>query len=214
MKMKSVGVLCAFFLGGLGGCATNVVEMPDFKPAAADKRVNIVDARPDIEKKSEFLSLLITQCDYGIRRIGDEVTRPSRIELLQSDLSQALGQGIHGKSLRLTHYTIFLNMGATLRRNTYGTNSGLVTSIMEGMGSRCSREQTSGGWYASSELTAPYSPIIIEISVLVDGVEKSIRMVYSPAKELDMKFSDPLAGKTLFDAMRKANRALADRINS
>lgn len=88
----------------------------------------------------------------------------------------------------------------------------MIPAIMEGMGSKCSNAETTAGWYGSSEITTPYSPIIVELNASLEGKQYVVRSIYSTSREFPGAFGEPEAAKALFEAMRKATSALANQL--
>lgn len=207
-------LLVPAFVGLITGCASQVAVLDGYQPVDAAIDLRIVDSRPEKEKSSELMSLLITSCDYGIRRLGDETTVPPRMVLLRNDLVRSLGVAAHGKVLTVSHYTIHYNNAAALRGSIYGPGVGLVAAAMQSMGSNCPREKTAEGWYAASELNSPHSPLIVEIVASIDGQQHTVRSIYAPPREFGGRFGEPDAARELFESIKRANTALSESIKS
>lgn len=79
-----------------------------------------------------------------------------------------------------------------------------------GFSIRDERPETETG----TEVTTPFSPIVIEIAVAIDGKEFSVRNVYSPEKEIDPAFGNPESASALFAAIRKASGLLVNSIRA
>lgn len=206
-NLAAAVIVCA-----LAGCASPVVVLSEFRPAENAAKLQIVDARPEKERSTEFISLSITNCDYGIRRLGDETPVPSRLVVLQSDLVRSLGTSAYGKVVTVAHYTIHSNSGAALRASVYGAKPGIIATVMEPIGSNCPKEKTSEGWYSADELNAPHSPIIIEIEASFEGQTHMIRSVYAPPVEFLGRFSEPVGTRALIEAINRAHAALSESI--
>jgi len=195
------------------GCATQVAVLQGFEPSDNNAGLTIVDARPAAEKTSEHLSRLITSCDYGIDRLGDEATQPAKMALLQHDLVRLLGDRAKGMTISVSHYTVHINKSRQLRKSVFRPNEGLIKDLMEPIGKDCPREKMTGGWYTASEVSTPHSPVIIEITANVDGKAHAVRTVYSPPEMFGI-IQAPAAARMIFQAIRQANDALADRIKA
>jgi hypothetical protein len=197
-------------------------------PATADDvsaspGVSVADARKASELKTGTLSNWITSCDYGIRRLGDDGEGPPKLVLLKQDLDAALPAALAGKTLTISKYAVFVNVSAALRRGTYGSNPGIVGAVMSGMGSNCSREGTTDGWYGATEVTSVFSPIVVEVEATLDGKAFSARIVYSPDYETEGEFGErfwsgghfkPEALAALTLALHRANAALAEQLRN
>lgn len=201
-----------FGASALSGCVSQVALLPDWQAEKAIVPFEIVDQRPDLERKSGSLSLLITSCDYAIRRMGDERTVPNRVDLLKRDLGQALSAPLAGKRIELKQYTVYLNKSAAMRDQVYGDKKGLIPAAMESMGSKCSKEETTAGWFAASEVTNPYSPFVVDIEVSIDGESYASHFVYSPPQEISSGTGEPASAQAIFEALRLANERLIKEI--
>ncbi len=183
--------------------------------AAEPAPLVVLDQRPSEEQKTSWLSLMITSCEYGIRRIADEKDAPSRMDGLKADLQAALGAQLAGKTVTVTRYGSYFNTGAYNRGITYSKFGGLIPEAMSKMGSKCSREDTKAGWYQASEVANLNSPIVVELTASVDGKAHETRSVYSPESELNPFFSkDEKAPAALAAALKKANAALIAQIEA
>jgi len=203
----------SFLLVFAYGCASKPAVLDGFETRPTQVSFQVVDERPEGEKSWERLSGLITSCDYEIHRVGDDQTVPSRMDLLRQDLELALGTRLSNTALTVSSYRIFLNAGARVRNGVVDTFGGVVAPIMAGMGSNCSKEETTDGWYAASELTRPTSPFIIEIEAKFEGHSYSVRTVYSPEVQINgFKLDDPPAATALFQAMHQANARLTEEM--
>ncbi len=196
------------------GCATQVAVLQGFEPSANDTSLTVVDARPAQEKTSEHLSRLVTSCDYGIDRLGDEATQPARMRLLQHDLVRLLGDKAKGMTVTVSSYTVHVNNARLLRTMVYGTNQGLIADMMEKMGKECPREKMTGGWYAAAEVNSQYSPVIVEITAQAGGKTHTVRTVFAPAEMVGVSIQAPKTADVIFRAMRKATDTLAAQINN
>jgi hypothetical protein len=194
----------------LSGCLKQTAVIPHFTDRERAEDVRVIDARPASDKDDHFLSLLVWSCDYSIRRIGDNRTVPSRMKLLQRDLSDRLGAHAHGQTVTVTRYVAYLNQRQENRKDL--GNYGPVGSLFKAAGSSCTKEKTSGGWYSPEEISTPNSPIVVEIEASMDGQTHAVRAVYSTSTELYGAFGEPAEAEALFAAMRKATDALAEQL--
>jgi hypothetical protein len=180
-----------------------------FTASADSQRISLVDQRPAGEKKKGMGSLSITNCNYGVSRVADDLTAPDRMTLLRNDLAMALGAQLEGKPIVVKHYGLYVNNAVGLRGLVYKPYTGAIPGVMEGIGASCPPEKMDGGWYGPEELTTPYSPVIAELAVEVDGKPYAVRAVVSPDQAFRMKPKDPVYAALLFDAMRKVAGSLA-----
>lgn len=61
------------------------------------------------------------------------------------------------------------------------------------------------GWFEPDDVTTPYSPFIVQITLTIDGQTHSVRGVYSPDRELSAAFGVPDTAAAVFAAIRKAD---------
>ncbi|HET7810883.1 MAG TPA: hypothetical protein VFL16_09935 [Steroidobacteraceae bacterium] len=183
----------------------------------------VVDSRPRADKKNGSLSQTAIDCDYAVYRFGDKRTDPTRLSYLHDYLVVLFGQQLHGKSLEVTRYAMYLNSAAIrlaeLRGHSgagVGPGGAPVYSDYPFelvMGSRCAPEKMRGGYYAASEVTTNFSPVVIEIEATYEGHKLRVRTVHSPARELHIwEIDSPEESAEYFAALRDANAELAERI--
>lgn len=189
----------------ISGCASQTAVLSGYTKPAATAPFEIVDKRPAEERDRKFMSLIITSCNYGVRQVGDTDVVPDRITLLREDLNAAMGEQLAGKSLVVSHYGLHFNNAQALRNGAAQANSGLIVDMMKDIGTRCKREEMKAGWFEPDDVTTPYSPFIVEITLAVDGKTHTVRSVFSPDKEVSPAFGDPETAKALFAAIKKAN---------
>jgi hypothetical protein len=192
----------------LSGCLSQNAVLRDYTKPSAAVPFQIMDSRPAAEREGKLMSLLITSCNYGVRQVGDKNLTPDRITLLSEDLNAAMGAELAGKSLELKRYGVHLNVAQVLRNNASGANPGLIVGMLKDVGTRCKREEMEAGWFEPDDVTTPYSPFIIEITLAVDGKTHSTRSVYSPDEEMSPALGDPATTAALFAAIKQANGKL------
>ena len=191
------------------GCTGTPAVLEGFQPPAAQSAA-IVDARVEQDKQSERLSGLITSCDYGIYRVGDDQISPGRLDLLKRDLASTMGDRLTNHTLTISRYDIFYNnreaqLEVLTRWFPWWPDGPRDPSriVMMTMMGNCSKADMTGGWYQRSEAPNATSPVIVEIEASLDGKPYTVRSVYSP--ETDYIGATP---GLAFDAMHKANAAL------
>lgn len=195
-------------------------------PAAveAPPTFRLSDQRPKNERKLFGSSSFIFSCDAGVFGLGDKHVS-GRFELLQAQLQDSLGERLQGKEISVLHYSVFLNAQARLRGDAiavgWGT-AGVSRSPDEtARSSPCPRDKMKGGWFAGSEISTPFSPIVVEIEVTMDGRTYKGRSVHSPLRELPLTsnivhrnaFKSPEEVEALRIAMTKANADLVNHLS-
>ena len=212
MQLRIGAALAATLV--LFGCFKTAM-IPDFMEVR-NSPFEFVDARPARDKQSEFLSLSTSSCDFAIRRLGDDVSRPSKMDILHRDLVAGLGTQLTGKTIRVTHYAIYLNRHATAvgsAREFYEVN-GAAGALATGAlaPSECTKDKVSGGWYEPSELTSMNPPTVVELEINVDGKAFAARAVYSERMFGNGVFSAAQDTAVILDAISLANAKLIDNL--
>jgi hypothetical protein len=202
----AIAVMLAVIAFGAAGCASQVAIVKDFHDEPAG--ITVVDKRANPEK-SEWLSQWVGSCDTGIRRLGDEVTVPSRIAILQRDLRLGLGGQYAGASLTVSKYSIFFNMSQVIQKSNPGAG-GLIGALL--IASNCSKEKTTDGWYDPQETTNFNSPLVVEIETELEQKPYSTRAVYSPPTDISAAFGGKAESEALFAAIAKAHASLVEQI--
>lgn len=122
VKERVGGVLLLAAAVTLGGCATSTKYALEQQPTTASPRINIVDMRSPDQKRAEVMSMSITNCWYGVYRVGDEQTEPPRLPYIASALAAKLGPEFAGKTLRIESLEVFNNWQAALRPSSRNTD--------------------------------------------------------------------------------------------
>ena len=193
----------------LSACGTKPVVLEGYQDHPSPVNFKIVDSRPALDKTSERLSAWVTSCNYEIHRIGDEQTVPSRLAILQRDLEEALGNKLRNATMTVTQYRIFYNNRAAMLGQVNGFATGVVPSLLTSAGGDCPKEHTSGGWYAASEVTTPYSPFVVEVEATMEDKVYSVRTVF-PTHASYIGEGGP--SNYFFDVIHQANAALIEKL--
>lgn len=121
----------------LSGCATPapLVYSQLEREAVQGDRFTVVDKRAPEEKKSEFLSLVVSNDNYGIYRIGDVEIQPDRIAYIEARLWQKADSRLAGKTVQVEQAVILNNQQALSRRIAVGAAVGgsVGAAIVEAM---------------------------------------------------------------------------------
>lgn len=195
MKLLMSGITAIL----LTGCAAQPIAFTDIAPAAQITSFTLDDARPAIEKEREMLSYSITNCNYGIIRMGDADTTPDKINILKHDLNELASNALKGKTVVVENYTIYSNGAVALRgmmnNMTGGSSQGLIAKGMINIG--CKKEEVKGGWYDPSEVTTNQSPLIVDLTLTVDGRKYTTHIVKSPEMLLTKENQTPFIRSVL-----------------
>lgn len=163
-----LAALAVLGASALTGCNPYLVNLrhDELRPNAG---FTFVDARPGGQKSSGNESLLITSCDYGIYRLGDDKFTPDRVAVLRSDLDRALGAELAGRKVTLKNYTVHFNLSGRLRGQVAATHSGAIHALMNDQSVHgCAADDLTGG-YTGNEQTTAGPPLIVVIDLEVDG---------------------------------------------
>ena len=116
--MKKHIAFSALFLMSLSGCAK--FQPTSLPPIEVNNRQLLVeDNRPREEIKTEMLSYLVTSCNYGIQRLGDEWSEPNKIDYLANKIKNQIPEA---KKLTIEHFVTYLNMQYSLREGNVFRN--------------------------------------------------------------------------------------------
>ncbi|QGW65914.1 hypothetical protein GOY17_13950 [Lysobacter soli] len=138
-------------------------------PSRAPARAyTLVDKRDPKSLKSGFESLMITNCAYGIMRLGDNDIDPHLTVLLDDALAARFGDRLAGKQITLDGFAVHLNNALALRNQMTSMYGGLVDTLMNKKKVGCAAEDLSGG-YTVGEVQPGMAPIIAAVSVHMDG---------------------------------------------
>ncbi len=128
------------------------------------------DLRSKNQSETEMLSYMITNCKYGIQRLGDEWSIPSKVKYLSQTIKAKLPQS---KKLEVTHFETYLNMQYMLREgNIY---RGPVFEMFE-----CDENTDKFTNYTPEENPKRMNIIIGSVEGTIDGIPFSERVVSFP----------------------------------
>jgi len=187
-------------------CAAPTAVLQGYQDVPSQANFTITDARPELDKTSEILSLWATSCQYGIYRLADTRSNPTRMVLLRSDLEAALGTRLRNRTLVVNQYRMFVNRRAPLRATVNGMYHGIVPSMLAQAGEGCTKEQTGDAWFDASDTDAT-AAAIIKIQATMDGKSYAVRSVSGLVSSDQADDSHQI-----FGALRKANAALAEQL--
>ena len=126
-----------------------------------------------MEKETEVLSRLGTDCAYGIARMGDDKTNPDRISYLARALAGSLGERVAAKTIVLKSFVIFRNNQAALRAsNPYA----LPFRSLE-----CTATSSQPGGYDSKENPLRTNAVVIDLAAAFERKELHARIVITAA---------------------------------
>ena len=165
------------------GCVSFQPTHLEYVPT--NSSIQIIDQRPVEQKETEMLSYLITNCKYGIQRLGDEWTVPDKVEYLKSEISERLPES---KILKITNFVFYNNMQYQLREgNIY---RGPIWSLVE-----CDENNDRFTLYTPEENPERLNILIGTVEGELDGVEFFIRAAEIPKCPEDLEKCDGLVAR-------------------
>lgn len=199
------------------GCATEPAVMANYTRPAQEPLFELLDQRTEEERTTKWMSDYNRACSYTVRQFGDEATSPDRITLLRDSLDAMLHTELMGKTLLVTHYGIYLNSSGRARfpNNGIGGNAlqGWIKAAMEiHVEHGCRDEEITEGWL--EPVKTRHSPVIIQITVSLDGRTYYVRSFFSPDREIGIDLGTPEATAAIFGAVKKATDQLVAELRS
>ena len=125
------------------------------------------------------MSAVITDCWYGVYRIGDQQIVPDRIQMLADSLQSSLGSQLSGKTISIKRFEIFNSSQAVSHPNKDTGSSNPAAVGVRG---------SAGGWAVSSIVMSViqantceaklspeknpnnYPAIVVDVEMTVNGV--------------------------------------------
>jgi hypothetical protein len=182
---------------------------------ASDRALVAIDLRPEEERRGSGLAPLSGNCNQDVYIVPDSASKPPKVPALQAELSKKLGSAAAGKTLTVLNWTIYYN------KQLYGGQPWAKIIPAGGIplpgdhqgshpGSKCSRQESTGGWFERGEVTGQYSPLISVLEGTFAGHSIGVRIVYSPRRKLEGKFKGEVVDSlAVLGAVHETAEALA-----
>ena len=77
---------------------------------------------------------------------------------------------------------------------------------------RCKPEEMAAGWLGPDDGKKAHSPVIIDISVSLDGKMRSVHGIYAPDREISIKTDEPETAAAIASAIKKATDQLIAKL--
>lgn len=114
----------------ISGCANSIkYDVGNLSPGGPST-LEVVDRRDADQKKPKIMSASVSNCWYGIYRIGDEQVVPDRLRILASELEEKLGEKAKGRKLVVNRFEIYNNIQRELRKAAVASSFGLLGALM------------------------------------------------------------------------------------
>jgi len=180
--------------------------------------LKVIDLRPPEEREGVGLAELSGKCNKNVFRIPDVASDPLKVEALRVGLARHMGLASDGKTLMVLNWSVYYNK-QTPSSGPSLSNIGIQGYGVPGkkkekeLGSKCSREESAGGWFEDSDVTTIVPPLVSEFAGTFGGKAFNIRVVHSPRRKIEGKFMGD-AGDTaeLLATVDKTAEALATAI--
>ena len=112
--------LLLLWIALLTGCATSIKYKISGDDVVKKSNFELVDKRDESQKKAEIMSLSVTNCWYGIYRLGDDQIVPGRMAILSKELEDNIGRKLEGKKVIVYKFEIFNNLQSGTRDDAAG----------------------------------------------------------------------------------------------
>lgn len=208
--MKKPAIRSAAALAILACCSATLAQ-----ERARNHALVVIDLRPQEERKGSGLTPLSGSCNEDVYLVADSASKPAKMAVLQAELSKQLGRAGDGKTLTVLNWTIYYS------KQLYGGQPGARIVPAGGVsfqgshqdaypGSKCARQESTGGWFDGSEVTGRHPPLVSVLEGTFAGHPVGVRIVYSPQRKLEEKFKGELIDSlAVLAAVRETAGALA-----
>ncbi len=150
----------------LAGCATSIKYTISGDDIVKKSNFDLVDKRDEVQKKPEIMSLSLSNCWYGIYRLGDEQIVPDRLAILSKELQEKVGQKLEGKKVIVHRFEIYNNVQSQLRGSVVmGSPAGLLGFVI----TRAIVNNACSAVLAPEKNPSNKAAVIVDIEVDVDG---------------------------------------------
>jgi len=201
---------------GFGGVVVFQQAPAADEPAA--KELVVIDLRPQEEKDGLGLLPLSGKCNKDVSRIADVASDPVKTEALRAALANVLGLASDGKTLTVLNWSIYYNeqnpSGGSKVKNVGIQGFNIPTKTNEAkVGSKCSKQESAGGWFERKDVTTGWPPLVSEFSGMYAGKPFSVRVVHSVHREIEGKFEGGARDtEDLLETVNETAEALATAI--
>jgi hypothetical protein len=155
----------------------------------------IIDLRPREETEGNGLTELTGKCNKDVYRIADVASDPLKMDVLREEVVPLFRMTGERKTLTVLNWSIYYNTqrgqggGPSIRSvgvQGYALPTGKTKEKQKG--SKCSREESAGGWYAGGDVSSKYPPLISELTGTFSGKPFNVRVVHSPQRPITGRF--------------------------
>lgn len=200
--LKPISLLSLLLCLGCVNQATVKVASQSAQPS-----FQTVDTRNAEQKESSIGSLLLTSCDYGLQRMGDDKEDPHRLVLLNNKLANHFNPQLSGKTVTVKTFDVHINQQLYLRNSNPGAG-GIIGDAILGMG--CFADSKTAGGYDLEENPAGGIAAVVQIVVEIDGTTTARGI--EVAKPAESVFSGPDLDTPRVHAIQKALNNLVAKL--
>jgi hypothetical protein len=155
----------------------------------------IIDLRPREETEGNGLAPLNGKCNKDVFRIADVASDPLKMDVLREEIVPRFRMTGERKTLTVLNWSIYYNtqrgQGGGPSVNSVGVGGYAIPTGKtkeKQKGSKCSRADSAGGWYAAGDVSSKHAPLISELAGTFSGKPFNVRVVHSPHRQITGKF--------------------------
>ncbi|MBQ0712859.1 MAG: hypothetical protein KBT53_07860 [Porticoccus sp.] len=192
-----ISALTLFMVYGCTPVATINIDNLDVSESA----IKTIDKRQESEKTTENFSMLSTSCAFGIKRLGDDTTKPDRVTLLRHRVyEEFVAKQLPGK-LEINSFVIYHNiqrlarvMGFKGGAAVFANRSSPITDDFHDFfksapdaqiidwyesfhGSDCTPKEALAAYYDKHENPDDKASFIVYLDASIDGKRNYVRHV-------------------------------------
>jgi hypothetical protein len=193
-------------------------QQPSLAQEPPAQELVVIDLRPKEEKDGLGLTELSGKCNKDVFRIADVASDPVKVEALRAGLAQQLGLASDGKTLTVLNWSVYYNQqapsGGSKLKSVGIQGFTLPTKTKEAkVGSKCSQQESAGGWFQRSDVTTGWPPLVSEFAGTYGGKPFNVRVVHSVRREIEGKFAGATRDtEELLETVSETAEALAAAI--
>jgi len=195
----------------LSGCVMHPTVKLSDHTVYKNNSINIIDNRPASKQESELLSSVITNCAYGIARLGDKNVIPDRVQYLSSLLHKKKADVLSGKKVSIEEFSIYRNNQVKLRGGVMPNATGAVIATLRDI--QCFADKSYEGGYDISENPSGENVVVVNIVINVDGRKiKSRAVVQAPNTPAHFPAAHDVWSRVIEHSIKKAVASLSAQI--
>ena len=198
------------FISLIQGCS-----IPQYKLKMIDlstgSQIKTIDSRKAESKTTETLSSIITNCQYGISRLGDSNLNFDRVSYFSSILANSKDNKYKGHTIDFKRFDIYKNKQSILRSS--GNYTGLVIRTLQRFECHAAKDMVGG--YDLDENPTGRNALILNLELVINSKNYKIRE-FTIVKDIGVVHSSrpDLWEEGLNSIIRKAVTSLINKVDS